>query len=45
MKVKNYQNIIHCAWALSHKHKYGKVTDPYRLPRKLKKAAKKHNLI
>ena len=32
------------AWALAHKNKYGKVTDNYRIPRKLKKAAKNLDL-
>ena len=44
MKTRNYTAIIYVAWALSHKDKYGKITDTYRIPRKLKKAMKKHEL-
>jgi len=45
MKTRSYKSICHVAWALSHKDKYGSIYDNYRMPRKLKKAAKKHNLI
>ena len=45
MKTKSYTSIRYVAWAMSHKDKYGKITDNYRIPRKLKKSAKKHELI